>query len=210
MKNFTFEINTALLSQVMIDKLHSIEKDIKTGLREFGINTEDDLNNLQYLIIFHTNDNFKDEVFINGKLTNAKELDSRLLVYGMALSCFYAAKFTLEHKPYSTFIESIFEAESFLFSLKYKLPFSSEAIEDIQRNHSSEIGKKGALAMLAKSEKQKAIVEVKRYWDRYQKDPYIYESQAAFARDMIDKFEILKSSASIERRCRKWRENLLS
>jgi len=45
---------------------------------------------------------------------------------------------------------------------------------------------------------------VRQCWDEWQKQPDRYSGKAAFARDMLDKFENLKSQPVIEGWCRAW------
>lgn len=62
----------------------------------------------------------------------------------------------------------------------------------------------GAYAKLAMDPKQKEKLLVRDCWDEWQKQPERYKGKAAFARDMLDKFESLKSQPVIERWCREW------
>ena len=48
---------------------------------------------------------------------------------------------------------------------------------------------------------------VKECWDLWQLDRSRYDGKAAFARDMLSKFEALKSQQVIERWCRHWEIN---
>lgn len=66
------------------------------------------------------------------------------------------------------------------------------------------IAKKGAVAMLAKSPKQKEKELVRDCWNDWQKQPIRYKGKAAFARDMREKFPNLDSQPVIERWCREW------
>lgn len=62
----------------------------------------------------------------------------------------------------------------------------------------------GALAKLAKDPKQKEKAQVRESWNLWQWRPDLYAGKAAFARDMLDKFESLKSQPVIEGWCRTW------
>ena len=66
------------------------------------------------------------------------------------------------------------------------------------------LAKTGALAKLAADPKQKDKAMVRECWDAWQKQPDRYRGKAAFARDMLDKFENLESQPVIERWCREW------
>lgn len=59
-------------------------------------------------------------------------------------------------------------------------------------------------AKLKKDPKQAAKATVRECWDDWQKRPDRYDGKAAFARDMLAKFENLKSQPVIEGWCRKW------
>jgi hypothetical protein len=59
-----------------------------------------------------------------------------------------------------------------------------------------------------KTEKKRTVREI---WDRWQREPNIYPSQAAFARDMLEKYGggsagDLKSQAVIQRWCKEWKD----
>jgi hypothetical protein len=62
----------------------------------------------------------------------------------------------------------------------------------------------GAVAKHANDAKQADKVLVRECWDDWQKQPDRYDGKAAFARDMLDKFENLKSQPVIEGWCRVW------
>lgn len=204
MKNYSFEVNSELLVEVIVNKLHQIEEEINEGLKEFGITTEDDLMNLQYLISFYTLDNYKDEVVLNGKSTNAKELDQRIIAFGVALGCINVAKFTLEHKPYKTFIDMILMAESFLFSLKYSMPLNTQVIKDIQARHRIENATRAALTRIANDPKQLAKQYIFNCWEVWQEEPEKYKSKADFAKMMLklEQCKCLVSQKKIEDWCR--------
>lgn len=68
----------------------------------------------------------------------------------------------------------------------------------------SEMALYGAHARLANDPKQKDKKTVRECWDSWQKDPSRYPSKAAFARDMLSKFESLKNHRVIERWCLVW------
>lgn len=66
----------------------------------------------------------------------------------------------------------------------------------------------GAQAKLAADPKQKDKGLVRECWDEWQVQPNRYKGKAAFARDMLSKFENLQSQPVIEGWCRLWeREN---
>ncbi len=68
----------------------------------------------------------------------------------------------------------------------------------------TEFARAGALGMLAKDPKQKEKALVRECWELWQSEPKRYTGKAAFALDMLGKFESLKSQAVIERWCREW------
>ena len=61
-----------------------------------------------------------------------------------------------------------------------------------------------AIKMHAANPKQKDKGLVRECWDDWQKLPDRYAGKAEFARDMLDKFESLKSQPVIEGWCRAW------
>jgi len=62
----------------------------------------------------------------------------------------------------------------------------------------------GAYAKLAMDPKQKDKLQVRDCWDEWKKQPDRYKGKAAFARDMLGKYESLKSQPVVERWCREW------
>jgi len=68
----------------------------------------------------------------------------------------------------------------------------------------SQFAKMGAATMLAKSPKQQTKQFVRECWDGWQARPTAYEGKSAFARDMLSKYEDLKSQRVIERWCLAW------
>ncbi len=74
----------------------------------------------------------------------------------------------------------------------------------IRQNARTEIGKAGAAAKLAKDPKQLEKAAVRECWEAWQTEPARYKGVAAFARDMLQKFESLESQQVIERWCRAW------
>ena len=67
----------------------------------------------------------------------------------------------------------------------------------------------GATAKLAIDPKQREKAKVRGCWDDWQIQPDRYKGKAEFARDMLAKYENLKSQPVIERWCRTWgNENL--
>lgn len=61
-----------------------------------------------------------------------------------------------------------------------------------------------AIKMHAANPKQRDKALVRECWDDWQKLPDRYGGKAEFARDMLDKFETLKSQPVIEGWCRDW------
>lgn len=74
----------------------------------------------------------------------------------------------------------------------------------IRQETKSQIGKAGAAAKLAKDPKQLEKAAVRECWDAWQIELSRYKGVAAFARDMLQKFESLESQQVIERWCRTW------
>lgn len=74
---------------------------------------------------------------------------------------------------------------------------------DIKKIRSDQ-GKKGALARLAIDPKQADKKKVRDCWELWQNDKGRYKSKAAFARDMLEKFENLENHRVLERWCKEW------
>ena len=68
--------------------------------------------------------------------------------------------------------------------------------------------RRGAVAMLAENPKQAQKKEVHECWLLWQKHPDRYKDKAAFARDMLEKYEKLVSQQVIGRWCLKWERDL--
>ena len=66
------------------------------------------------------------------------------------------------------------------------------------------MAKIGAEAKRDRSPKTRAKQQVKECWEKWQAKPQNYRSAAAFARDMLFKYEALTSTDVILRWCRKW------
>ncbi|MHB1247707.1 MAG: hypothetical protein ACYCZH_14810 [Sulfuriferula sp.] len=64
--------------------------------------------------------------------------------------------------------------------------------------------RKAALAKLANDPKQAQKTSVFECWQEWQKKPANYKGKAAFARDMLTKYEHLTSQKIIEDWCREW------
>jgi hypothetical protein len=64
--------------------------------------------------------------------------------------------------------------------------------------------KEAVAAKLSKDPKQTEKEQVKECWKAWRLNPNHYDSKAAFALDMLTKFESLKSTQVIERWCRTW------
>jgi len=73
-----------------------------------------------------------------------------------------------------------------------------------------ENAKRGALARLATDPGQKEKAMVFECWDRWKKQPNRYSRNAAFARDILSKYENLVSQRVIERWCLEWDRELAS
>lgn len=83
-------------------------------------------------------------------------------------------------------------------------PYDAKSIQD----HHSDFARKGAATKLAKSPKQQEKQLVRECWAAWQERPSSYSGKAEFARDMLSKFEHLKSQPVIEGWCLNWsREN---
>ncbi|MGJ7533908.1 hypothetical protein [Variovorax sp. ZT5P30] len=80
----------------------------------------------------------------------------------------------------------------------------------IRQDARTEIGKAGAAAKLAKDPKQFEKAAVRECWNAWQADPSRYKGVAAFARDMLQKFERLESQPVIERWCREWKSAVIT
>jgi len=65
-----------------------------------------------------------------------------------------------------------------------------------------------SIARYSKDPKQRAKAEVKKLWEMWRLDLSRYPSKAAFARDMLDKFDELKSSKKIEDWARAWEKEI--
>ena len=57
-----------------------------------------------------------------------------------------------------------------------------------------------------KDGRQQAKAHVLELWQAWQQSPHLYASASAFARDMLDKFEVLGSQQVVERWAREWRK----
>lgn len=74
--------------------------------------------------------------------------------------------------------------------------------------YSKAIARKGAMAMLANDPRQEAKRFVYECWQEWQAGRTAYSSQAAFARDMLSKWDgVLVSQPSIEAWCRQWKKD---
>jgi len=70
------------------------------------------------------------------------------------------------------------------------------------------LARKGAKAKLFNDPKQQEKTFVLECWLAWQQNPDSYPSQAAFARDMLEKCEALVSQPKIEAWCREWKKSL--
>jgi hypothetical protein len=68
----------------------------------------------------------------------------------------------------------------------------------------SEFSKKGAAAKRLVDPKQTKKIEVRGFWEAWQKTPKLYKNKSAFSLVMLDKFESLENAATIQRWCREW------
>lgn len=68
----------------------------------------------------------------------------------------------------------------------------------------SEFARSGAKKRHQLDPKQSIKQSVKECWDMWQEDPQRYKGKAAFARDMMSKYEELQSADVISRWCRSW------
>lgn len=85
---------------------------------------------------------------------------------------------------------------------------SVESLRLELKNGRASFSSKGAQARLANDPKQKAKEEVKLCWLSWQEHPTRYKGTAAFARDMLDKFnDTLESHKVIEAWCRRWKSD---
>lgn len=67
-----------------------------------------------------------------------------------------------------------------------------------------DLARSGAAAKWAAHPVGQAKAEVQQLWQEWQRQPSRYRSKAAFARDMLDKFEALGNQAVIVRWCTEW------
>jgi len=78
--------------------------------------------------------------------------------------------------------------------------------------HAAELAKyradrrRGAKNKLATDPKQRDKAIVRECWEAWQKNPENYKGKAAFARDMLDKFQSLENINVIAKWCREWEE----
>ena len=79
-----------------------------------------------------------------------------------------------------------------------------ELVAPLQEYFDKIKGKKAIAARLSTDPKQTEKEQVKECWKAWRLEPDRYEGKAAFARDMLTKFEKLKSVPVIERWCRAW------
>lgn len=60
-----------------------------------------------------------------------------------------------------------------------------------------------------KDGKQAALRKVHEHWQQWHEDETLYQSKAAFARDMLDAYPELISAKSIEDKCRAWEKQAI-
>ncbi len=72
----------------------------------------------------------------------------------------------------------------------------------------SENGKRAAAIRIKKDPKQAEKAEIKDCWMMWKNRPDSYEDNTAFARDMLDKYDYIKSVITITRWCTKWEKEL--
>lgn len=76
---------------------------------------------------------------------------------------------------------------------------------DAWRRRNAKMGQKAQITKDTNG-KQKSKANVKDWWTRWQQDPDMYKSKAAFARAMLDKYPNLTNQATIENWCDKWKK----
>ncbi|WP_186184494.1 hypothetical protein [Burkholderia gladioli] len=77
-------------------------------------------------------------------------------------------------------------------------------VGELYENLLRERQRSASRARYLKDPKQLAKAEVKKLWELWRLDASRYPSKAAFARDMVEKFDELKSSKKIEDWTREW------
>lgn len=88
----------------------------------------------------------------------------------------------------------------FILNLAYKLRDNQASLDQAK----SELAKFAVQSKLAADPKQIEKKFVYQCWQDWQKKPDSYNGKAAFARDMLAKYESLKSQPVIEGWCRDW------
>lgn len=78
--------------------------------------------------------------------------------------------------------------------------------DDVIRRERGVLSSKGGYKKHENSPQSAGKIFVEMCWRDWQSKPSMYASKAAFARDMLDKREELKSSQVIERWCRAWEQ----
>jgi len=92
--------------------------------------------------------------------------------------------------------------------LEYINPSLVKLIELTQKATKSEAGRKAAMASHASGPKTDAKRAVKELWQEWQADPRRYRSVASFARDMLNKFDELRSQPVVEGWAREWKREI--
>lgn len=91
---------------------------------------------------------------------------------------------------------------------KYQREALRQAEIDMRREIKKSIAQNAAKRRLENDPKQLAKQQVRECWESWQSDPDRYNGKAAFARDMLSKYEELKSQPVIEGWCREWESSV--
>lgn len=87
---------------------------------------------------------------------------------------------------------------------KMRIDMKNKEEQETRKKIRSEMARAAAVAKLATDPKQVEKQQVQECWDLWQKDLSRYKGDTAFARDMLSKYENLKSIDVITRWCRQW------
>lgn len=165
-------------------------------------------NYLSYLsdnaLLFWLREEFRDEL-----AANPPEL-RRVVSFVHALSALRTIDHVLaslnEAKP--QFVSEVLEVVQ---QISYAQEFSEHrelgAVAALRRTLGSEWGRMARVAALKVDPKQSEKQLAKECWREWQRMPTRYRSKAAFARDMLTKFEHLESQKVIEDWCRDWEKS---
>lgn len=89
-------------------------------------------------------------------------------------------------------------------NLLMQRPALREAWGELLSESRTEAARKTAAAKHAADPRQSEKAFVRQCWEEWQADSARYLSKAAFARDMLDKCKVLRSTKKIEDWCRSW------